>query len=142
MKALVKSSILPLLAIGIGVSLYSLSGGENFGAPRSNPDQEICTRDEATLGQLRGKPSLEEAVRFGTELRCLRLWPQLQAILDSLNHNAGSTSVSSSNDSESGTPAGGAVRTASSSPATEAASATLDDPCKHDETRLAEQVRR
>jgi hypothetical protein len=138
MRALVKSSILPLLTITIAVSLYVLFGGADFDAARSHPHEEICKQDEDRLGQLQAKPTLDEAVRFGSELRCLRLWPQLQAILDSLSHTAGSTGVLNSSDVAPERPAGDAAWTASSSPAMEATSATSDDACKHDEDRFAE----
>ena len=95
---LTKSSILLLPAIPIAVYLYMSFGGEDFDAARSHPREEICKQDEDRLAQLQAKPSLDEAVRFGSELRCLKLWPQLQALLDSLSHTAGSTGVSSSND--------------------------------------------
>ena len=134
---LTKSSILLLAAIPIAVYLYMSSGGEHFDAARSSPREEICKQDGARLAQLQAKPSLDEAVRFGSELRCLKLWPQLQALLDSLSHTAESTEVSSPNDTASETSAGGAPL-ASSSPVTEATSATSDDACKHDEDRFAE----
>ena len=134
---LTKSSILRLSAIPIAVYLYMSFGGEHFDAARSYPREEICKQDGARLAQLQAKPSLDEAVRFGSELRCLKLWPQLQALLDSLSHTAESTGVSSPNDTVSETSAGGA-RLASSSPVMEATSATSDDACKHDEDRFAE----
>ena len=80
MSALIKSSILLLPAIMIAVYLFMLFGGEDFDAVRSHPHEEICKQDEDRLAQLQAKPSLDEAVRFGSELRCLKLWPQLQAI--------------------------------------------------------------
>ena len=138
MRALVKSSILLLLTITIAVSLYMLFGGADFDAARSHPHEEICKQDEDRLGQLQARPTLDEAVRFGSELRCLRLWPQLQAVLDSLSHTAGSAGVSSSSDVAPDTPAGDAALTTPSSPAMEATSATSYDACKHDEERFAE----
>ena len=90
---LTKSSILLLPAIPIAVYLYMSSGGEHFDAVRSSPREEICKQDGTRLAQLQAKPSLDEAVRFGSELRCLKLWPQLQALLDSLSHTAESTGV-------------------------------------------------
>jgi hypothetical protein len=138
MSALIKSSILLIPAIMIAVSLYILFGGEDFDAVRSQPHQDICQRDGDRLAQLQAKPSLDEAVRFGSELRCLTLWPQLQAILDSLTHTAGSPGVSGPNGATP--PDASAVRAASpasSSPAMETISATSDEACKHDEDRLA-----
>jgi hypothetical protein len=137
MSALIKSSIL-LLAITIGVSLYELLGGGDFGAARPHPDQEVCKRDGDRLAQLQAKPSLDEAVRFGSELRCLKLWPQLLAILDSLSPTAGSAGVSSPNGAApDAMSAGEAAPPASPSPAMEATSAISEDACKHDEDRLA-----
>ena len=136
MSALIKSSILLLLAIAIGVSLYELSGGGDFDAMRP-PDEEICKRDGDRLAQLQAKPSLDEAVRFGSELRCPKLWPQLLTILDSLSHTAESAGVSNPNGAAPDTiSAGGAAPPASPSPV-EATSATSDDACKQDEDRLA-----
>ena len=138
MSALTKASILLLPAIMSAVYLFMLFGGEDFDAVRSHPHEEICKQDEDWLAQLRAKPSFDEAVRFGSELRCPKLWPQLQAILDSLSHTAGSTGVSSSNDATPDASAGEAAPPASSSPAMEATSAISDDACKHDEDRFAE----
>ena len=105
---------------------------------RSHPHEEICQRDGDRLAELQAKPSLDEAVRFGSELRCLKLWPQLQAILDSLSQTAGSAGVSSPNGVAPDTSASETSPPASSSPAMETASGTSDDACKHDEDRLAE----
>ena len=80
MSALIKPSILLLPAIMIAVHLFMLLGGEDSDAVRSHPHEEICQRDGDRLAELQAKPSLDEAVRFGSELRCLKLWPQLQAI--------------------------------------------------------------
>jgi hypothetical protein len=137
MSALIKPSILLLPAIMIAVYLFMLLG-EDSHAVRSHPHEEICQRDGDRLAKLQAKPSLDEAVRFGSELRCLKLWPQLQAILDSLSHTAGSTGILNSSDVAPERPTGDAAWTASSSPAMETASGTSDDACKHDEDRLAE----
>jgi hypothetical protein len=138
MSTLTKSSILLLPAILIAVYFYVSSGGEDFDAARSYPRGEICKQDEDRLAQLQAKPSFDEAVHFGSELKCLKLWPQLQALLDSLSPTAGSTGVSSPNDAASNTSAREDAPPASSSPATETTATTSDDACKHDEDRLAE----
>ena len=120
-------------------TLYVLFGGDGFRRRAIQPRDEICKQDGDRLAQLQAKPSLDEAVRFGSELRCLKLWPQLQAILDSLSHTAGSTAVSSlERDRCAPTvlPAsrdGGRVVAGHGSE-----SATSDDACKHDEDRFAE----
>jgi hypothetical protein len=146
MSALIKSSILLLLAITIGVYLCELSAGEAAPPASSSPAREAtsarsddaCKQDEERLAKLQAKPSLDEAFLFGSELRCPKLWPQLLAILDSLSHIAGSSRVSNPNGAAPDPmSAGGAAPPASSSPAMEATSATSDDACKHDEDRLA-----
>ena len=93
MSALIKYSILPLLAIASAIYLYNLSGGGDFDDVRLGPLDQICKRDGERLAQLRAKPSLGEALRFEGELSCLELWPQLAAILNSLSHTAASTGV-------------------------------------------------
>ena len=137
MSALIKSSILLLPATLVGVYLYLSFGGQDFNAARSHPQQEICQRDGDRLAQIQTKPSLAEAVRFGGELRCLKLWPQLQAVLDSLTQTAGSAGISNPNGAAldaSGAP----TAPPAALPAPETTSATSDDACKRDEARLAE----
>jgi hypothetical protein len=140
MNALAKSSMWLLTATAIAVFLYVWVGEEGFDPvrSRSQPQEEICKRDGDRLAQLQAKQSLNEAVRFGGELQCLQLWPQLETILDSLSHTARSTTVSSPNGPASDTiPASEAAPT-TASPAMAATSAALDDACKHDADRLAE----
>jgi hypothetical protein len=145
MSALIKSSILLLLAIAIGAYLCELSAGEAAPPASSSPAREAtsatsddaCKQDEERLAKLQAKPSLDEAFLFGSELRCPNLWPQLLAILDSLSHTAESAGVSNPNGAAPDTiSAGGAAPPASPSPV-EATSATSDDACKQDEDRLA-----
>lgn len=69
MGALRKSSILLLPAIVTAVYLSTLFGGGDFDAARSHPHEEICQRDGDRLARLQAKPSLDEAIRFGSELR-------------------------------------------------------------------------
>ena len=45
---------------------------------------ETCKRDENRLAQLRLSPSGEEAQRFASELRCEKLRPQLQRLMEGL----------------------------------------------------------
>jgi hypothetical protein len=140
MNALAKSSMLLLLATAIAAFLYIWADDEGFDPLRSRfqPQEKICKRDGDRLAQLQAKPSLDEAVRFGGELQCLQLWPQVETILDSLSHTARSTTVSSPNGPASNTiPASEAAPTTASL-AMAATSAALDDACKHDADRLAE----
>jgi hypothetical protein len=139
MNALAKSSMLLLPATAIAVFVYIWVGDEGFDPvrSRSQPQEEICKRDGVRLAQLQARPSLDEAVRFGGELQCLQLLPQVETILDSLSHTARSSTVSSPNGPASDTiPASEAAPT-TASPVMAAKSAALDDACKHDETRLA-----
>ena len=139
MSALVKYSILPLLAIASAIYLYNLSGGADFDDVRLGPLDQICKRDGERLAQLRAKPSLDEAVRFGSELRCLKLWPQLLAILDSLSHTAVPIGLPGSNGAiPNELSADETSPPASLSAAREAISPTSGDACKRDEQRLAE----
>jgi hypothetical protein len=139
MSALIKYSIVPLLAIASAIYLYNLSGGGDFDDVRVGPPDQICNRDGERLAHLRAKPSLDEAVRFGSELRCLKLWPQLLAVLDSLSRTAVPTRSPSSNGTIPSELSGdGNALPASLSPAMEAISPTSGDACNRDEERLAE----
>ena len=131
MNALTKSSMLVLPAAAIAVYLYAMAGDEGFEAVRSQPQDAICKRDGERLARLQAKPSLDEGLRFGSEIRCLQLWPQLQTIVDGLGNPSRSTALTSPNRAASGLiPASDAAPT-TPSPA-------LDDACKHDQDRLAE----
>ena len=139
MSALIKYSILPLLAIASVIYLYNLSGGGDFDDVRLGPLDQICKRDGERLAQLRAKPSFGEALRFEGELSCLELWPQLAAILNSLSNTAASTESPSSTGAIPNELSGGETAPpASLSPAMEATSPTWDDACKREEERLAE----
>jgi hypothetical protein len=139
MNALAKSSMLLLPATAIAVFVYIWAGDEGFDPvrSRSQPQEEICKRDGDRLAQLQAKPSLDEAVRFGGELQCLQLLPQVETILDSLSHTARSTTVSSPNGPASDTTPASEAAPTTASPAMAAKSATSDDPCKHHADRLA-----
>ena len=91
MNALIKSSMLLLPAAAIAVYLYAMAGDEGFEAVRSQPQDEICRQDGERLARLQAKPSLDEGLRFGSEIRCLQLWPQLQTIVDGLRNPLRST---------------------------------------------------
>jgi len=139
MSALIKYSILPLLAIASAIYLYNLSGGGDFDDVRLGPLDQICKRDGERLAQLRAKPSLGEALRFEGELSCLEVWPQLAAIVNSLSNTAASTeSPGSTGAIPNELSAGETAPPASLSPAMEATSPTWDDACKREEERLAE----
>jgi hypothetical protein len=91
----------------------------------------MCKQDEERLERLRTHPSLDEGVSFVSEIRCLRLWPQLQTIMDGLS--------SPSRGSATSRPSGGDATPSSdiaSAPGT--TSAALNDACKRDEDRLAQ----
>jgi hypothetical protein len=140
MNALAKSSMWLLTATAIAAFLYIWVGDEGFDPvrSRSQPQEEICKRDGDRLAQLQAKPSLDEALRFGGELQCLQLWPQVETILDSLSHTARSTTVSSPNGPASDMILASEAAPTTASPAMAATSAALDDACKHDADRLAE----
>jgi hypothetical protein len=133
MSALTKFSIALLTATAIAVYLYATPDDEDFDAARSVPQDAICKQDGERLARLRARPSLDEGLRLGGEIRCMQLWPQLQTLLDSLSDPSRSTASSKLDPAASDTASGS---DAASSPG--ATSATLDDACKHDEGRLAE----
>jgi hypothetical protein len=134
MQALTKFSLALLLvtAIAVAVYLYVAPGENSFDAARSEPQDAICKQDGERLARLRARPSLDEGLRFVSEIQCLQLWPQLQTLLDRLSDP--SRSISSKLDRAASDTTPGSD-TASSPGAT---SATFDDACQHDEERLAE----
>jgi hypothetical protein len=137
MNALAKFSVALLLITASAIAAYLLlaPNDEGFDAARSQPQgatssqsqDGICQQDEERLARLRANPSLDEGLSFVSEIRCLRLWPQLQTIMDGLS-----------------SPSRGRASGAEPVPASDIASArgttsaALDDACKHDEDRLAE----
>jgi hypothetical protein len=143
MNALTNSIALLLFitATAIAAYLFVAPSDEAFDAARPQPQDAtssqpldgICKRDEERLARLRTNPSLDEGFSFVGEIRCLRLWPQLQAIMDSLSSPSTPTATSRVNGPGSERIAASDVVSA---PAT--TSAALDDGCKHDEDRLAE----
>jgi hypothetical protein len=141
MNALAKFSIALLLITASAIAAYLVlaPGDEGFdaarpqlqGATSSQPQDGMCKQDEERLERLRTHPSLDEGVSFVSEIRCLRLWPQLQTIMDGLS--------SPSRGSATSRPSGADAIPASdiaSAPGT--TSAALDDACKRDEDRLAQ----
>lgn len=143
MNALTKFSIALLLvtAMAIAVYLYVAPSDESYDdtgsqSGQSQPQDAICKQDEQRLARLRAKPSLDEGLRFVSEIRCLQLWPQLQTVMDGLTNPSRSTAASGPAGSD--TTAGRDDARQTESPAAGAASAALDDACRHDEDRLAE----
>ena len=143
MKALTNSIALLLLitATAIAAYLFLAPSDEGFDpagsqpqvATSSQPHDGICKRDEERLARLRTNPSLDEGFSFVSEIRCLRLWPQLQAIMDGLSSPSTPTATSRTSGAASDTNPASDI---ASAPGT--TSAALDDACKHDEDRLAE----
>jgi cell division protein FtsB len=139
MNALTKLSIaLLVLATAGAVYLYVMVGDEGFEAVRSQPQDAICEQDGARLARLQARPSLDEALSFVSEIRCLQLWPQLQTVVEGLSSPSRSTASSSSNGAASGTISASDAALATAARAAEATSAALDDACKHDEDQLVE----
>jgi hypothetical protein len=131
MNALIKSSMLLLPAIPLGIYLYAMADDEGFEAVRSQPQDPICKQDGERLARLQAKPSLDEGLRFMREIRCLQLWPQLQTIVDGLSNPSRSTALTSPKRAASDM-----ISASDAAPPT--ASPASDDACKHDEDRLAE----
>src|SRR6202041_3379146 len=131
MNALIKSSMLLLPAAAIAVYLYAMAGDEGFEAVRSQPQDAICKQDGERLARLQAKPSLDEGLRFLSEIRGLQLWPQLQTIVNALSNPSRSTALTSPNRAASD-------MISSSDAASITASLASDDACTHDEDRLAE----
>jgi hypothetical protein len=141
MNALTKFSIALLLITVTAIAAYlflapsdegfDAAGSQPRGATSSQHQDGICEQDEERLARLRANPSLDEGLSFVSEIRCLRLWPQLQAIMDGLANPLRPTAASR----PSGPDTIPASDIASASGAT---SAALDDACKHDEDRLVE----
>jgi hypothetical protein len=106
--------------------------------PASEATSDDCKHDEERLAALQAKPSLDEAVRLENEMECLKLQPQLLALLDKLIQAPQSAGAQSPNGVPSSTiPASEAVPPTSEPPASEATSAASDDACKQDEERMA-----
>ena len=138
MNALAKFStaLLALTATAIAVYLYLALGDEGLDAVRSQPQDAICKQDGERLARLRANPSLDEGLKLAGEIRCLQLWPQVQALLDGLTDPSRSTTASSLNAVRSGTRSPSDV--AAATPPPEPTFAALDDGCRRDEDRLAE----
>src|SRR5882757_4046134 len=107
MNALTKFSIALVLitATAIAAYLFLAPSDEAFDAARSQPQDAtssqpqdgICKRDDERLARLRTNPSLDEGLSFVSEIRCLRLWPQLQTIMDGLSSPSRGTATSQAN---------------------------------------------
>ncbi len=141
MLAKLSIALLLVTATAIAAYLFLAPGDEGFDAAGSQPQDAtssqpldgICKQDEERLAQLRANPSLDEGLRFVSEIRCLRLWPQLQTVMDGLSGNSRGAATPRANGGASDT-----TPTSDVASAPETTSATLDDACKHDEDRLAE----
>ena len=140
MNAMTKFSIALAFAAAAAtaVFLYGQSDDEGFDAGRTQPQDAICKQDSERLARLRARPSLDEGLKFVTEIRCLQLWPQLQTLLDGLsNPSRPNVSPTPSRIAPDVAPASEPARTLESS-GLAAPSTALDDACKHDEDRLAQ----
>jgi hypothetical protein len=141
MNALTKFSIALLLitASAMAAYLFLAPSDEGYDAARSQPQDSrssqprdgICKQDEERLARLRANPSLDEGLSFVSEIRCLRLWPQLQTIMDGLSSPSRGDATSRPSGAEP-------VPASDIASARGTTSAALDDACKHDEDRLAE----
>ena len=98
---------------------------------------DACKQDEDRLAKLQANPTFDEALRLGSELTCIKLAPQLLAILEGLSHASETAPPSGPTGGSGTTSAGEAAPPSSESPATDAKSTTPDDACKQDEERLA-----
>jgi hypothetical protein len=142
MNALTNSIALLLFitATAIAAYLFLTPSDEAFDAAGSQPPHVTssqprdgtCKQDEERLARLRANASLDEGLRFVSEIRCLRLWPQLQTIMDGLG-NPRPTATSRSSGAASDTIPASDVASGSGT-----TSAALDDACKRDEDRLAD----
>jgi hypothetical protein len=106
---------------------------------RAAASEDACKQDEERLAALQAKPSLDEAVRLENEFTCLKLQPQLLALLDKLipaPQSAGAPSATGA--SPSGTSAIEPAPQAFEPTALAATPAASDDPCKQDEERMAQ----
>ena len=98
---------------------------------------DACKRDEDRLAKLQANPTFDKAIRLASELTCIKLAPQLLAILEGLSHASETAPPSGPTGGSGTTSAGEAAPPSSESPATDAKSTTPDDACKQDEERLA-----
>jgi hypothetical protein len=136
MSALIKSSVLLLLATAVAGSLFLVFDGGVMDLAGPQPRDGICKQDGERLARLRANPSLDEGLRFVGEIRCMRLWPQLQAVVDDLSNPSRSIAVSSLKGAESDASTISNTSPAAAPP--RPTSAALDDACKHDDERLTE----
>ena len=98
---------------------------------------DACRRDEDSLAKLHANPTFDKAIRLGNELTCIKLAPQLLAILEGLSHASETAPPSGTTGGSGTTSVGEAAPPSSESPAPDAKSTTPDDACKQDEERLA-----
>ena len=120
----------PLDVISAGDATPLASSSAAMEAASATSD-DACNHDEDRLAELQANPSIEKAMRVGSELRCSKLRPRLLAILDSLGHTR--KSAEASKDAAPANSAGGAAQPAAL-PALEATSTA----CRYDEDLAAE----
>src|ERR1700722_10411411 len=141
------------LLVNLSQSLQSAGAQSRNGAPSnttsaseavpptpsvSEATSDACKHDEERLPELQATPSLDEPVRRENERECLKLQPQLLALLDKLIQAPQSAGAQSRNGAPSNTTSPSeAAPPASEPPTPEAESVTSDDACKQDEERLA-----
>jgi hypothetical protein len=87
--------------------------------PASDATADACKHDEERLAELQAKPSLDESIRFETEMECLELQPQVLALLDKLIQAPQSAGAQSRNGAPSDTTTSEAVPPTSEPPASQ-----------------------
>jgi hypothetical protein len=120
-----------------------MSAGEAAPPASSSPAMEAtsatsddaCKHDEDRLAKLQAKPSLDEAVRFESELSCPKVWPQLLAMLKVMSDPA--YSDESSSVAASPLVADGPPYPTERTAGAPGANLASDEVCKRDEERLA-----
>jgi hypothetical protein len=106
----------------------------------SHAPDEVCERDADRLKRLIDDPSSDEAQRFADELKCERLRPQLERLLENFAYPPPAP-VAVEISQGAAPEAKAASEPASPTPArlrTEIASLTSDESCKRDADRLAQ----
>ncbi|MGC1296092.1 MAG: hypothetical protein WA869_13740 [Alloacidobacterium sp.] len=85
---------------------------------------DACKRDEDRLAKLQANPTFDKAIRLGNELTCIKLAPQLLAILEGLSHASETAPPSGPTGGAGTTSVGEAAPPSSESPAADAKSTT------------------
>jgi hypothetical protein len=103
-------------------------------ASEAAASEDACKKDEERLAELQAKPSLNEAMRLENEFNCLKLQPQLLALLDKLIQAPQPAGTQSPN----GAPPNRTSGIEAAPPAAEPpGSAASELACKQDEERMA-----